>query len=180
MDSILRCGVAAALAVSIVGTSADSRESSRAAQNAGLRIIVIAGEGAVNIIQQKTAVAPIVEVRDRNDQPVSGRLVCFTIDKSHAAPFARGVHTLSVTTDGAGRAAVQELIPVSNGTYQVNVTASFEGQTANLPISQTNVATAAQAQAIGAATAAGAGAIAAGTTAAGGGGLSGVAIGAIA
>jgi hypothetical protein len=40
-----------------------------------LRIGVVAGEGAVNIIQQKTAVAPIVAVRDRNNLPVSGATV---------------------------------------------------------------------------------------------------------
>jgi hypothetical protein len=36
---------------------------------APLKIVVIDGEGAVNIIQQQSAVAPVVEVRDRNDQP---------------------------------------------------------------------------------------------------------------
>ena len=33
----------------------------------GLKIVVLAGEDAVNVIQKKTAVAPVVEVRDRND-----------------------------------------------------------------------------------------------------------------
>lgn len=47
-----------------------------------LKIIVVAGEDAVNIIQQKTAVAPIVEVRDRNDNPVAGALVTFSIQGS--------------------------------------------------------------------------------------------------
>jgi hypothetical protein len=42
------------------------------AQAPALRIVVIAGEHAVNIVQQKSAVAPIVEVGDRNDQPVAG------------------------------------------------------------------------------------------------------------
>ena len=42
------------------------------ARAAALKIVVLEGEGAVNIIQQKTAVAPVIEVRDRNDQPVSG------------------------------------------------------------------------------------------------------------
>ena len=48
-----------------------------AAQAAALKIVVLEGEGAVNIIQQKTAVAPVVEVRDRNNQPVSGVFVIF-------------------------------------------------------------------------------------------------------
>jgi hypothetical protein len=37
-----------------------------------LRIVVIEGEDAVNVIQQKTAVAPVIEVRDRNNLPVPG------------------------------------------------------------------------------------------------------------
>ena len=182
MDSILRCGIAAALAVSMVGPSADSGEPT-SSQSVGLRIIVIAGEDAVNVIQQKTAVAPIVEVRDRNDQPVAGALVTFAIRGGKTASFASGTQTLNVTTDAAGRAAVTDITPLARGSYRIEVTASFESQTANLTISQTNVATAAQAQAIGAGTAAGAGAVAAGAAAAaagGGGGLSGVAIGAIA
>jgi hypothetical protein len=39
----------------------------RDAQTA-LRLVVVEGEDAVNIIQQRTAVAPVAEVRDRNDQ----------------------------------------------------------------------------------------------------------------
>ena len=72
------------LALSIAGVSAGLSLSASAAQTAaakspGLRIVVIAGEDAVNIVQQKTAVAPIIEVRDRNDQPVAGAVVNFAI-----------------------------------------------------------------------------------------------------
>ena len=59
------------------------------AQGAGLKIVVIAGEDAVNIIQQRTAVAPIVEVRDRNDLPVAGVAVVFAI-RGGGASFAGG------------------------------------------------------------------------------------------
>ncbi len=48
-----------------------------AAQSAGLRVVVIEGEDAVNIIQQKTAVRQVVEVRDRNNLPVPGAIVTF-------------------------------------------------------------------------------------------------------
>ena len=78
------------------------------AQAATLRIVVIAGEDAVNIVQQKTAVAPIVEVRDRNDQPVAGAVVTFTI-RGRAATFARGARTLTVTTNSGGQATTFEL-----------------------------------------------------------------------
>src|SRR5688500_11228988 len=51
----------------------------RAVQVGGLKIVVIEGEDAVNIIQQKTAVAPLIEVRDRNDLPVAGVPVTFSV-----------------------------------------------------------------------------------------------------
>ena len=57
-----------------------------------LRIVVVKGEDAVNIIQQKTAVAPLVEIRDRNNLPVAGATVTFTIGGNSAA-FAGGAQT---------------------------------------------------------------------------------------
>ena len=141
------------------------------AQPGGLRIVVIEGEDAVNIIQQKTAVRPIVEVRDRNDLPVAGASVLFTIGGGGGATFAGGASTVTVTTNAAGRAAVTELNPVSNGQFQIRVDASYQGQTATTTITQTNFLTAAQAAQAGqAAGQAGAGA------GAGGGGLSNLAI----
>ena len=44
-----------------------------------LKIVILEGEGAVNIIQQKTATAPVIEVRDQNDLPVAGAAVRFGI-----------------------------------------------------------------------------------------------------
>jgi hypothetical protein len=115
-----------------------------AAQTPALRIVVIAGEDAVNIIQQKTAVAPVVEVRDRNDLPVAGATVTFTLTGGNAT-FAGGAQTLAVTTNAAGRAAAAALNPVASGAVQVNVQAAFQGQTAIATITQTNVLTSAQA-----------------------------------
>ena len=57
-----------------------------AQQAPSLRIVVLEGEGAVNIIQQKTAVRPLVEVRDRNNLPVAGATVTFTIGGGGQAP----------------------------------------------------------------------------------------------
>ena len=141
-------------------------------QVSGVKILVIAGEDAVNIIQQKTAVAPVVEVRDRNDLPVAGVPVTFTIAGAKTASFAGGLQTITVTTNAAGRAAVSGLTPLSNGAVQINVQAAFQAQTATATITQTNFATAAQA--------AQAGMPVAGGGAAGGGGISNVAIAGIA
>ena len=149
------------------------------AQAPNLKIVVIAGEDAVNIIQQKTATAPIVEVRDRNDLPVGGVPVTFTIAGQNAA-FGGGLQTITVTSNAAGRAAVTSLNPLGAGAVQINVTATSQGQTAAVTITQTNFATAAAASAAGAVVAGGAtGAAAAGVAAAGGGGLGAGAITAI-
>jgi hypothetical protein len=150
-------------------------------QGSALKVVVIAGEDAVNIIQQKTAVAPIVEVRDRNDQPVAGAVVNFAI-RSGRASFG-GARTLSVTTDVVGRAVASGLTPTGSGALQISASAAFQGQTAAVTIAQTNVMTAAQAAAIGSTGGAGGtgstGGVA-GAAGGGGGGLNGLTIGVIA
>ncbi len=136
---------------------------------AGLKIVVVAGEDAVNIIQQKTAVAPIVEVRDRNNLPVSGVAVTFSIG-GQGASFG-GASTLTVVTNAAGQATAAGLTPTATGAIQISATATFQGQTAIATIAQSNVLTAAEAATAGA----GAG----GSGAGGGGGMSGTMIGVI-
>jgi len=130
-----------------------------------LKIVVVEGEGAVNIIQQKTAVAPVIEVRDRNDQPVSGALVRFAIQKGKAT--FNGVRALTATTDALGRATATGLAPTGSGPVSIAASATFQGQTATVAIVQTNVMTAAQASAVAAGGSGAAG---------GGGGVSNVAI----
>jgi hypothetical protein len=147
-----------------------------------LKIVVIDGEGAVNIIQQKTAVNPIVEVRDRNNLPVAGASVTFSIaGGGQGAAFAGGLQTLTVTTNAAGQAAASGLNAVSSGTLQIQVQAAYQGQVATAAISQTNFATAAAATQAGAG--AGGGGTATGATGGaaggGGGGVSALTIGII-
>ncbi len=60
-----------------------------AQQAPSLKIVVLEGEGAVNIIQQKTAVRPLVEVRDRNNLPVAGASVTFSIGGGGQARVCR-------------------------------------------------------------------------------------------
>lgn len=155
-----------------------------APQNAALRIVVIEGEDAVNVIQQKTAVAPVIEVRDRNNLPVSGVAVTFSVG-GQGASFG-GLSTLTVTTNAAGQAAAVGLTPTAAGAIQINATALVQGQALTATITQTNVLTAAQAagaasaSASGASGTAGSGGTTAGATggaAGGGGGLSGTTLG---
>jgi hypothetical protein len=158
--------------VALLTVTADARAAVRAQQTAAaspLKIVVLEGEGAVNIIQQKTAVAPVVEVRDRNDQPVSGVVVRFAIQKGRAT--FNGARTLSVTTDAAGRAAAAGLTPTGSGPLHIAASAAFQGQTAAAAIAQTTVMTAAEATSVAAG---------AGGASVGGGGLSSTAIAGIA
>jgi len=149
-----------------------------AAQGSGLKIVVLEGEDGVNIIQQKTAVRPLVEVRDRNNLPVPGALVTFSIAGGKGATFG-GLSTLTVATNAAGQAAVTGLTPTAAGALQIQVQAAFQGQLATATIAQTNVLTAAQAAAAGAAGGGGSASGSAGGGAGGGaGGTSGAAGGA--
>ena len=161
--------VAAVLTVTAAQIGAD--QSARPAQS-GLRIVVVEGEDAVNVVQQKTAVAPVVEVRDRNDQPVGGVIVRFAI-RNGRATFS-GARNLSVVTNAAGRAAASGLVPTGNGALQISATAAFQGQTAAITIAQTNVMTLAEAATVSGAGASGGGAGAGtGTGGAAGGGTGG-------
>jgi hypothetical protein len=115
-----------------------------AAQSGALRIVVLEGEDAVNLIDKKTAVKPTVEVRDRNDLPAAGALVIFAV-RGRGATFANGARQISVTTDTIGRATVNELTPITRGTIEIQVNATYQGQTATATIRQTNFVNAAQA-----------------------------------
>ena len=55
-------------------------------QSEGLRIVVLEGEDSVNIIGQGTAVPTLVEVRDRNDLPVSGAAVRSCLSRAEPRP----------------------------------------------------------------------------------------------
>ena len=177
---VLSTGPARALTPDASGAASliklvDDFDSGRAAQavQKGLKIVVIEGEGAVNIIQQRTAVTPVVEVRDDNDLPVAGVLIRFRTN-GKSALFTGGDSQLTLTTNAAGRAAAPGLQPLQSGTYQIEVSAEYQGQTATRTITQNNFATVADAAKAGrtVSTASAAGAVAA----AGGGGLSKAAI----
>jgi hypothetical protein len=113
------------------------------AQNAApmLNIVIVEGEGAINNIRQRTAREPIVQVEDENHKPVAGAAVIFAITNQGAGgSFAGGSHTLSVVTDSQGRAVARGFHPNNvQGQYQIHVTASHNGQTANANITESNV-----------------------------------------
>jgi hypothetical protein len=118
-----------------------------------LNIVIVEGEGAINNIRQRTAREPIVQVEDENHKPVAGAVVIFAITNQGAGgSFAGGTHTLSVVTDAQGRAVARGFHPNNvQGQYQIHVTASHNGQTANANITESNVVAAGAATTVAAA-----------------------------
>ena len=110
-----------------------------AGQDGGLRIVIIEGEDSVNIIGQGTAVPTVVEVRDRNDLPVSGASVVFLLGEGGTATLNAGLSQVAMTTNALGQAAVT-VNPMASGAVQLSVNATFQGQAAAATIVQTNAA----------------------------------------
>jgi len=109
-----------------------------------LNIEIVEGEGAVNNIRQRVAREPMVQVTDENRKPVAGAAVVFLLPNQGAgASFANGARSLTTLTDANGQAVGRGL--QANrlaGQYQINVTASHQGQTASVAINMTNMAVA--------------------------------------
>jgi len=157
--------LASAALCGLLVAAAPARAVAQPAQE--LRIVVLEGEDSVNIIEQGTAVPTLVEVRDRNDLPVSGASVTFLLGEGGTATLNAGLSQVAATTNALGQAAVT-VNPLASGAVQLQVTAAFQGQTATAAIVQTNFATLAEAAAAGAGATGGAGGGGGGTSAAGG------------
>lgn len=128
-----------------------------------LSIVVVAGENGVNVVSKKTAVQPIIEVRDKNNLPVTGAVVNFiSPDQAPSVVFSNGERTFTVVTNDTGRAAVSGMRPIGTGAFRIQVTASVtstaQGHTiATATISQRNFDTPEAAARAGAASGAAAG-----------------------
>jgi hypothetical protein len=107
-----------------------------------LHIVIVEGEGAINNVRQRVAREPIVQVEDENRKPVAGAAVTFLLPQQGAgATFPNGSRSATLLTDNNGRAVARGLRPNNvSGEYQIRVSASKNGQTANATISQTNSA----------------------------------------
>jgi hypothetical protein len=92
-----------------------------------LKIVIVEGEDAVNIVQQKTA----VRSRHRGTRPErsTGRRCGRALRDPERPRQLRGARTLTVTTNAVGRAAVTSLTPTGSGALQISATAAFQGQT---------------------------------------------------
>ena len=107
---------------------------------AKLNIVIVEGDGAINNVKQRTAREAIVQVEDENRRPIAGAAVLFMLpDSGPGGVFSNGTRTLQVITDSQGRAAAKGLrVNSTQGKFQMQVQATFQGVTATTSITQTN------------------------------------------
>jgi hypothetical protein len=110
------------------------------AQDAGIKIVVQEGQGAINNIPQRRAKEPVVQVQHEDGEPVVGATVTFLLpDTGPGGTFADGARMLNIQTDEKGQAMGRGLKPnTAAGRFLIRVNVSYHGQTASTTIAQIN------------------------------------------
>jgi hypothetical protein len=114
----------------------------QAAEPRDVRIVVIQGEGARNVVQQIPPRQIVIRVDDQNNRPVAGATVVFTAPQvGPSGDFEDESRTIRVITGSDGLATAGAFHPNAiPGRYQVLVNAEFQGRSALSLITQTNIA----------------------------------------
>src|SRR5262249_33960058 len=107
----------------------------------GLRLVVVGGADAKNVVQQIAPKPLVVRVED-DRRPIAGATVVFTAPQSGpSGEFENDSRTLTVVTGQDGLANAGAYHPnATAGPYQIRVNAQFQGATATAYISQINIA----------------------------------------
>ena len=140
MARVNSVGAFAVALAALLALSAWPAVATAAAQNPGLQIVVLQGEDGENVIARGADVPTLVEVRDGNDQPVSGVTVRFLLGEGGTATLNAGLQEVALTTNALGQAAVM-VNPVATGAVELSVTVTLAGETATVTIAQANFAT---------------------------------------
>src|SRR5437899_3051208 len=111
-----------------------------AAQDVGLKIVVVAGNGAQNTLNQVPPEPLAVRVVDGTNGPVRGATVTFTAPPDGASgEFPTGSSFMTLT-DEDGQALGPLYRPNSvEGRYQIQVRAEYLGEVTTSAIRQSNV-----------------------------------------
>lgn len=135
-------GLRAAAVVLSAGWMASAlyAQAAQAEPRAKLKVSVMVGEGAVHNIRQPKPTEVVLEVMDEAGRPLSGAIVVFQLPASGASGlFPNESLFATVTTDESGRAVVKGLqANTSPGRWNINVTASYQGLTISITITQVN------------------------------------------
>ena len=109
-------------------------------QPQSIRILVLAGQDAINNVKPKTSTQPVVEVQDEAGSPIEGVEVVFTTPPTGpSATFYGATRTTTITTDEQGRAAVSGMMPNTDlGLFEMQVRATHGALQAETVIAQTN------------------------------------------
>jgi hypothetical protein len=104
-----------------------------------LKILVLDGQNAINSIEDRTAVQPVVEVHDENDQPIEGVDVVFQLPTSGAGgAFTGNQLTAMMRTNNRGQAGALMTPNAIPGKFTIRVSASIRNRTGHAVITQTN------------------------------------------
>ncbi len=105
-----------------------------------LKITAVEGEGAFNDIRHKLSHPPLVRVVDESNNLVQGATVTFTFPfVGPRGTFDGGGLSATAVTDDKGLARCPAFVPnTEEGRYNFKVSASFNGKTGSLVISQSN------------------------------------------
>jgi hypothetical protein len=108
----------------------------------GLRIQIVQGNNAQNVLEQIPPNPIVIRVIDRNNRPVVGATVVFTAPETGpSGDFASGLNRFPTITDEDGVARAPEYRPNDvPGTYQIQVQVDYLGAVAAASIRQTNLA----------------------------------------
>lgn len=147
---MLRKLLATVLAVQVlflpgaVGQQATNPQPKDTKPSDKLKVLVLEGQGAVNIIDKLRGVAPIVEVRDDNDRPVDGATVVFRLPPDGPSGYFPGEQlSKMVKTSGQGQAVASGFVPNRvAGRLKIHVTATIGNKMGEIDIPQTNAGSA--------------------------------------
>ena len=113
----------------------------------GLDITVVEGDGGANVVGKKSSTRPLVQVRDEKNQLLEGAIVTFIAPADGPSlVFGDGLRTVTVMTDGEGRARAPTMRAVNGGSFRLEVSASFRGQMVSTSIGETNYESASEAK----------------------------------
>lgn len=114
----------------------------RAQDSGGLRIAVLTGEGATNSTETGQATAPVIQILDAQGNPVAGAQVTYRSPTSGpSVTFFGAARTATVETDQEGRAEPSTILANTyEGPFTIEISASYQGQTATAAVQQTNTA----------------------------------------
>jgi len=104
-----------------------------------LHIEILKGDSGVNTLGSDVVVQPVVQVRDRNNQPLADVAVTFTApNDGPSATFLNGSRSITLMTDSSGEAILLGMKPINPGKFQIAVSASVGSETVVTAISLTN------------------------------------------